>query len=108
MNVNLGGINGSVFGVCPVAMTPVLTFSAVGGISGKAQLKIHRSVGTQSAYRVDGYLSSHPSAIATQITADTAITSDVNLNVTIPYAVVVVSIRKDVGEDLYQIDYMVY
>jgi hypothetical protein len=108
MNVNLGGINGTVTGACVATSTPVLTFSAVGGIAGKAQIKIRRTVGTSVYYKIDGYLSSHPSAIAVALVAETSMTTDVDYNVTIPYAVVVVSLRNNVGSNNYQVDYMVY
>jgi hypothetical protein len=108
MNVNLGGINGTVIGACGATSTPVLTFSAVGGIAGQAKIKLRRTVGTSMYYKIDGYLSSHPSAIAVALQAETSMTTDVDFAVTVPYAVVVVSVRNNVGSNIYQIDYMVY
>jgi len=109
MNVNFGGINGTVTGQCnPTTSTAVLTFSANGGLTGKAYIILHRAVGTSMYYKIDGYLSLHPSAIVTALVAETSMTTDVTYNVLLPYARVVVSLRDNVGANTYQVDYMVY
>jgi hypothetical protein len=109
MNVTFGGTNGTVVGQCnTTTSTPVLTFAANGGLSGKAYITIKRAVGTSVYYKIDGYLSSHPSSIVTALVSETSMTTDVTYNVLLPYARVVVSLRDNVGANTYQVDYMVY
>jgi len=110
VNASFGGQNGTVSGSCTGAYVPVLTIQGNGGLTGKTIFNIHRAVGTSIYYKIDAYLSTHPSAVAIAAKAQTSVTTDVldTTSIVVPYAVIVVSVMNNVGSNTYQIDYMTY
>ena len=113
MNVNFGGNNGTVTGTTTASYEAALTVAGNGGLTGKSIIKITDIDGATGTmyYKIDGYLSTHPSCVATAITAETDVVSAtpvVNTAVDKPYAIVVVSVKNHSTACAYQIDYMVY
>ena len=113
MNVNFGGMNGSVAGLTTAAYTEALTIAANGGLTGKAIIRITDTDGASKTmyYKIDGYLSNDPKCVATALTAETDIanaTPVVNTAVDKPYAKVVVSVKNHSAACNYIIDWMVY
>lgn len=113
MNVNFGGMNGTISGTTEADYKEALVFSGNGGLSGKSIIRITNSDGASKTmyYKVDAYLSTSPLCVATSITGETDITDAtpvVNTDVDKPYAKVVVSVKNHSDACAYLIDYMVY
>jgi hypothetical protein len=113
MNVNFGGMNGTVQGDTGAAYTEALVFAANGGLTGKAIIRITDVDGATKTmyYKVDGYLSTDPKCVATALTAETDVVSAVpvvDTAVDKPYAKIVVSVKDHSASCNYLIDWMVY
>jgi len=113
MNVRFSGMNGTVTGLTTAGYVAALTIEGNGGLTGKTIIQITDIDGATKTmyYKVDAYLSTHPSCVATAITAETDIVSAatvVNAAVDKPYAKVVVSVKTHSAACNYQIDYMTY
>lgn len=113
MNVNFGGMNGTVTGLTTAAYVVALSIPGNGGLTGKTIFQITDIDGASKTmyYKINGYLSNNSSCAATAVTAETDVvnaTPVVDVACDKPYAKIDVLVKNHSAACNYQIDYMTY